>query len=157
MNCVPDLSRKRALGAIRGAQSALEVVGVGSRDHQALTVADHSGVAAVLLIDDEDALRQVLKRALVRAGFEVHEAGDGEAALLVLERLVPDIVITDLAMPRLSGIGLARAMASQPHLAHIPVVFMSGHPDTVLPLDGPVLEKPFSLELMIEVINSLLA
>jgi CheY-like chemotaxis protein len=114
-------------------------------------------VAAVLLVDDESNLRHVFRRALLRAGFDVYEAPDGEAALALMQQVVPDVVVTDLAMPRLSGVGLAQAMEADPALAHVPVVFMTGHGDSRIPFDSPILEKPFRLEALIAAVQDVLA
>jgi CheY-like chemotaxis protein len=78
----------------------------------------------VLLVDDEPELRRLLRRTLVRAGFEVVEASDGRAALEA-SRLAPfDVVISDIRMPRMGGLELMERL----HLEepHVPVVLMSG-------------------------------
>src|SRR5688500_18524571 len=64
---------------------------------------EHKRVATVLLVDDEAALRHVLKRALLRAGFDVLEANNGRAALALAAETLPDIVVTDLTMPHMNG------------------------------------------------------
>lgn len=139
----------------RGAKPAWERVWPDmSRD---VVPEEYVSVRVVLLVDDEDALRSIFKRALQHAGFEVEEAADGQAALAAMERRVPDILITDLAMPRLSGLGLARAMEQDPALAHVPVLFISGHPGSTIPLNYPMLEKPFPLEMLVATVRRQLA
>jgi two-component system, NtrC family, response regulator AtoC len=78
----------------------------------------------VLLVDDEPELRRVLRRSLVRAGFEVVEAGHGRAALELARQSRFDVVISDVRMPCMGGLELLeRLMLEEPEL---PVVLMSG-------------------------------
>ena len=78
----------------------------------------------VLLVDDEPELRRVLRRSLVRAGFEVVEAGHGRAALELARQSSFDVVISDVRMPCMGGMELLeRLMLEEPGL---PVVLMSG-------------------------------
>jgi CheY-like chemotaxis protein len=63
-------------------------------------------LALILLVDDDDVFRSVTARMLKRAGHTVKEAGDGAQALLVLETAPPDIVVTDVLMPKCDGIEL---------------------------------------------------
>ena len=63
----------------------------------------------VLVIDDDARLRQVLARLLRTSGFDrVDEAADGEEALAALDRIHPDLILTDCQMPRMDGIALVR-------------------------------------------------
>jgi DNA-binding NtrC family response regulator len=78
----------------------------------------------VLLVDDEPELRRLLRRTLVRAGFEVIEAGHGRAALELARQSRFHVVITDVRMPCMGGLELLeRLMLEEPEL---PVVLMSG-------------------------------
>lgn len=78
----------------------------------------------VLLVDDEPELRRLLRRTLVRAGFEVVEAVDGRAALEAVRLAYFDVVISDIRMPRMGGLELMeRLQLEEPDL---PVVLMSG-------------------------------
>lgn len=138
-----------------GAQHAVARLGPARRGDASGT--EQKLVATVLLVDDEDALRNVLKRALLRAGFEVHEARDGLIALALAAEIVPDIVVTDLTMPQMNGAALARALAADPALAHIPVLLMTSHAGSTIPMDYPILEKPFPLQLLIDTVQQLLA
>ncbi len=70
------------------------------------------GVPRVLIVDDEAAVRGVLRRALARADYVIEEATDGEEALAILSTTGADIVLSDLLMPRMNGMELlARAKA----------------------------------------------
>jgi len=79
----------------------------------------------ILVVDDERAVRSALRVNLGRAGYEVLLAEDGQAALDLLASGVPDLVLTDLRMPRLDGMMLLEAV----HTEHpdLPVVMMTGH------------------------------
>jgi two-component system response regulator AtoC len=79
----------------------------------------------VLVADDEPNLRRVLSAQLVRDGFEVHPAEDGEQALKILSDHHIDLVITDLRMPRLDGMALLkRCVADYPD---VPVIMITAH------------------------------
>lgn len=120
-------------------------------------------MALLLLIDDEQAVRRIVARMLVRAGHEVVEADDGQAGLRALERLRPDLVITDMVMPNKEGI---ETIAGIRALTDAPILAVSG----ARPADGldvlkdarmlgasATLAKPFSSEELLATINSLLA
>jgi PAS domain S-box-containing protein len=85
--------------------------------------------ALVLLVDDEQALRTVVRRVLEREGYRVVTAEDGQDALERFAAIASEValVVTDVAMPRMGGADLvARLHATRPSL---PVLFMSGHVD----------------------------
>lgn len=84
----------------------------------------------VLLVEDSDVLRRLFARLLKSRGFEVHEAADGLEALDSLHRFLPDIVLTDLMMPGLDGLGLIRRLKAMPDLAEVPVVAMTANAST---------------------------
>src|SRR5262249_43214446 len=116
----------------------------------------------ILVVDDEDNLRDVLVEVLRRDGHDVDSAGDGAEALRRAEERRYDLVGTDLRMPGLEGPALYRALrARYPHPPP-PVVFMSAH--TGLDEDAgflaetgePALEKPFNLADMRQVVMQVL-
>lgn len=82
----------------------------------------------VLVVDDEDLVRLVVARTLRRAGFDVFEARDGLDALSALSTVVPDLVLTDLNMPRCNGERLCIEIARRPGTAGIRLVMMTGGP-----------------------------
>lgn len=65
-------------------------------------------MATILVVDDEEGLRSVARKALEGAGHTVLEAGDGRVAMAILESTVPDLVITDLLMPEQEGLQTIR-------------------------------------------------
>ncbi|MBU8539681.1 response regulator [Falsiroseomonas tokyonensis] len=79
----------------------------------------------ILVAEDEGLAAMALEDELLRAGYEVVLAPDGQAALEAADRTPPDLLLTDLRMPRLDGSGLIRALrAARPGL---PVVVMTGY------------------------------
>ena len=104
----------------------------------------------VLLADDNADLRDYISRLLVDHGYEVEAAADGEAALASLRLQRPDILVTDVMMPRLDGIGLLAAVRADASLRDLPVVMLSaraGDDAKVAGLDAGAddyLTKPFS-------------
>jgi two-component system OmpR family response regulator len=104
-------------------------------------------VATILVIDDDDHLREVVRYALAREGFDVQEAADGEAAWAMLEHGVFDLLVLDVAMPRLDGFALCRRIRER---SDVPIVFLSSRGDEIdrvlgLDLGGDdYVTKPFS-------------
>ncbi len=110
----------------------------------------------VLLVEDDGALRSIFKRALEMSGFVVHEATNGRDALHMLAPVDPDVLVTDLVMPVLDGVGLVRTKETRPDVAHIPVLLMTASDTSGIPLSYPVLHKPFSLHEFVAAVRQLL-
>lgn len=89
------------------------------------------GAAAlkVLLVDDEDSLRKVMKDLLERDGYDVAEARDGVQALDQVDRVGPDIIVLDLNLPGLDGYGVLSHLRSRPATAGIPVIVLTAKGD----------------------------
>lgn len=83
-----------------------------------------SGLNA-LIADDETPITSILCSRLQRAGFEVRVAADGQEAFALAQKLTPDVVVTDLQMPRWSGLEFAQAMSREPDLRHVPVLLLT--------------------------------
>lgn len=79
----------------------------------------------ILVADDETHIVQVLSLKFRNAGLEVFEAGDGEEALELARRVRPDVVVTDLQMPFMTGAELAVAMAGEPELRDVPIMILT--------------------------------
>ena len=94
----------------------------------------------ILVVDDDPDVRASIQRALVRAGYAVSTAADGVEALTVLQVETVDLVLTDLNMPRLSGIDLAAILRVQ--TPRLPIVGLSGQ------LSGDVVLDVFSAGMM---------
>jgi Tfp pilus assembly pilus retraction ATPase PilT/CheY-like chemotaxis protein len=83
----------------------------------------------VLLVDDEDSLRKVMKDLLERDGYIVTEARDGVQALDQVDRVGPDIIVLDLNLPGLDGYGVLSHLRSRPATANIPVIVLTAKGD----------------------------
>jgi two-component system cell cycle response regulator CpdR len=112
-------------------------------------------MARILLAEDDDSLRGFMKTNLERAGHEVDAFGDGEEAWEALQGASYDLLLTDIVMPILDGIELARRAADVDPAMKI--VFITGFAAVALsqhtqaPKDAKVLSKPFHLkDLVIE-------
>jgi class 3 adenylate cyclase len=81
--------------------------------------------AAVLVVDDDGANREVLGRRLARMGYRVVEAGNGAEALEALRRDAIDLVLLDVMMPVLDGIGVLEQRQRDPGLRNIPIIMIS--------------------------------
>jgi len=76
----------------------------------------------ILLVDDERQITRVLSRGLTAKGYDVHVAADGEVALQTFGDWRPDLVVTDLSMPNLSGLELCRRLRA---FSEVPIIVLS--------------------------------
>ena len=81
--------------------------------------------AHVLAVDDSLTMRELLRAALHDAGYAVTLASDGREALDRLAEAAPDLIVTDLNMPRLDGFGLIEAVRSGQQAARIPILVLT--------------------------------
>lgn len=120
------------------------------------------GRHAVLVVEDEEVLREFAQLILRKHGFQVFTARDGmEAIDLVRDSPQIGLVFTDVVMPRMGGAELFRRLhASHPH---IPVVFTSGYPRSILAESGleddglDFLQKPYTTKVLLEKVREVLA
>ncbi len=121
-------------------------------------------MARILVIDDDDQIRRVLRRALEAEGHEVLEAGNGKTALRVHRTSPAELVITDIHMPERDGLEVL--MELRRGAPRLKVIAMSGggRLGQMTPLEAAVplgafasLSKPFELDAMIEVVRKALA
>jgi CheY-like chemotaxis protein len=112
----------------------------------------------VLIVEDDQSLRVVIRMVLEQARYEVLEARHGAAALELMESELPDLVVADLRMPLMNGVELIGRLRSNPKTASIPIVLLSGLlPDPeVTGLASAVVAKPFEpANLLAAISNSL--
>jgi len=79
----------------------------------------------VLLVEDEDALRETLEEILELNDIQVSSVASGEDALVILNTWTPDLIISDIMMPGISGIDLVKILKSNTELKDVPVIFLS--------------------------------
>ena len=118
---------------------------------------EQAGMETVLVADDQEDVRQSLRRSLERYGYRVFTATDGEGALAIAAELKDeiDVVVTDVVMASMSGFELGRRLAAI--APDLPVVYISGYPDEAI-LDAPrpapaFLPKPFTPPLLARTIR----
>jgi PAS domain S-box-containing protein len=131
--------------------------------HTSDRVPASASAGRILLADDNADLRQYVHRSLLRT-YDVDLAADGEAALAMALAHPPDLVLTDVMMPRLDGVGLLRALRSDARTSHIPVILLSARAGEEARMQGleaganDYLVKPFSArELLARVDTNLKA
>ncbi len=116
-----------------------------------------AGSERVLVVENEDGLRRLAVEVLRSAGYVVTPAADGQAALECVAREVPDLVVSDVVMPRMGGVELARRLASS-HPS-VPVLFITGYVDQASrdQLQGAeVLVKPFGVDELVARVGGIL-
>jgi CheY-like chemotaxis protein len=82
--------------------------------------------AVALVVDDSMLIRYTVCRSLEERGFVVESATNGLEALQILERIHPDLIVTDMQMPKMSGSELITALKGNPETAHIPIIIVAG-------------------------------
>lgn len=102
----------------------------------------------ILVVDDETQIARVLKTALSSQGYEVKTAGDGESALNLAVDWVPDLIVTDLSMPGITGIELCRSVRER---SQVPIIVLSVRGEEKVKIDAldagadDYVTKPFSV------------
>jgi CheY-like chemotaxis protein len=84
----------------------------------------------ILLVEDSRFLRLANERALVRAGYRVVTAADGEEALRLARESVPDLILLDMLLPKVGGPEVLRSLRTTPLTAQVPVVVLSSLPQS---------------------------
>ena len=119
-------------------------------------------MARIVVAEDDPDIRHVIVRVLRRAGHAVTEAADGGTALEHVRETQPDVVVSDIDMPRMSGVALCQAIRADQALAELPVIFVSGSliPGDTRPADAratAVLNKPFVPRDLLACLDAVLA
>ena len=118
-------------------------------------------MAKIILAEDDDDMRRFLVKALEKAGHQVTSFGEGASAFEEIKQTTFDLLLTDIVMPEMDGIELARrASELDPALK---IMFITGfaavalHPDSKAPKDAKVLSKPFHLRDLVAEVERMLA
>src|ERR1700704_4980216 len=115
--------------------------------------------ARILVVDDEPQLTRVLRRSLTTHGYEVRIAGDGEFALQTFRDWPSALVITDLAMPNMSGLELCRRLRS---ISDVPIIVLSVRGEEKTKVDAldagadDYITKPFGMDELLARIRATL-
>jgi len=81
----------------------------------------------ILIVEDTEDNRQIMRDLLTSAGFEVVEAHDGQAAVTTAGMLKPDLILMDIQLPVLDGYEAARLIKADPALRHIPIIAVTSY------------------------------
>ena len=105
----------------------------------------------ILVVEDEDALSTLLQYNLEKEGYEVTVAGDGEEALIQVDERLPDLIVLDWMLPKVSGIEVCRRLRSKSETRNVPIVILTARgeeTDRIRGLDtgaDDYVVKPFSM------------
>jgi len=122
---------------------------------------------SILVVDDEDTIREVIRRYLERDGFVVREAADGYAALDALGEALPDLIVLDLMLPGIDGLSLTRQlrtlkMPGAEERSRIPIIMLTAKGETSDRIRGldlgadDYMAKPFSPQELVSRVKAVL-
>jgi two-component system chemotaxis response regulator CheY len=115
----------------------------------------------VLVVDDSSAVRQSVSYVLGQAGYSITEAEDGSQALEKLEENQPDLIVTDVNMPNLDGIGLVRAIREKAEFKFLPIIMLTTESESSKMEEGKAagatgwIVKPFDSDKLLAVVKKL--
>ena len=118
-------------------------------------------MAKILIVEDDDALLELMRLELAHEGFVVVAAQDGRAALEAAAAESPDLMLLDVMLPRLSGLEVLRKLRGELHSA-LPVILVTARGETVDKVDGlnsgadDYIAKPFQIEELLARMNAVL-
>ena len=116
----------------------------------------------VLSVDDSASIRQMVKLTLTGAGYTVIQAGDGAEGLAKARESAVDLVVTDLNMPVMNGLGLIRELRKLPAYKGVPIIFLTTESDAAMKQEAKVagatgwITKPFQQEQLVAVVRKVL-
>ena len=113
---------------------------------------------SILLVEDDDLLRELYRAALKNAGYSVTPVADGMSALHILEVHIPDLIVLDLGLPRLGGRDVHKEMMAKPATRNIPVIIVSGLDTSDLDPDAfaGIFKKPTHPDRLIDAVGEAL-
>ena len=120
-------------------------------------------MTTILVVEDNEPSRDVLSRRLVRRGYRVLLAADGQQAVATARTAMPDLILMDLGLPRIDGWEATRQLKAEATTRHIPIIVLSAHAmtnDREMALGAGADEfdtKPVRFEKLLVTIASLLA
>ena len=116
----------------------------------------------ILIIDDEEDIRKILKMRLEQEGFTIVQANDGDVGAKTAEQEVPDMIIMDIMMPNMDGYSCLKEVRSLPKTKDIPVLMLSGKEEEKVrdlfafqKISGYI-EKPFELDDLVVKVREIL-
>src|SRR4030042_1669333 len=116
----------------------------------------------ILVVDDEENIRELVRYNLAREGYQVTTVGSGEEALKQAGAKLPNLIVLDLMLPGIDGFDVCRQLKSDPRTAHIPIVMLTvkgEESDIVVGLElgaDDYITKPFSPKVLLARIKAVL-
>ncbi|MFE0737308.1 SpoIIE family protein phosphatase [Streptomyces sp. NPDC058855] len=141
---------QEALRWLPGEQNGSGGLDAGVSAGTPIPVSAFASPARVLIADDNADMREYLMRLLTGAGYQVHAVADGMEALDSVRLQPPDLVVSDVMMPRLDGLALVAALRTDPRTAAVPVLLLSARAGQEASIEGlqagadDYLVKPFA-------------
>jgi len=120
-------------------------------------------VAKILIVDDENLIRAILREQLNAHDHTVIEADDGDEGIELARRETPDLIILDMSLPGMTGFEMAPLLSSDPETKHIPILALTGHTSEAnrdaahFAGCDRFLTKPLDAKKLFEAIDDLLA
>lgn len=120
-------------------------------------------MAHILIIDDQIDLLSSLVAIFELEGYEATDKSNGLAGLDEARRAPPDLVISDINLPQLSGLDIARQLRTNPQTMHIPIIMITADPNPDLDHlsmaagANHLLRKPFNVDELLNVVRQLLS
>ena len=117
---------------------------------------------SILVVEDEDDIRELLRYNLAKEGYQVTGAASGEEALKAVRVAMPDLVLLDLMLPGLDGLEVCRSLKQDPQTRNLPIVMLTAkgeEADIVAGLElgaDDYITKPFSLRVLLARLRAVL-
>lgn len=116
-------------------------------------------MSRILIVDDEPSIRQLVATLLTLEGFDVTTASDGRAALKRVQADAPDVVISDVRMPHMTGYELLTAIRTNPALDAVRFILLTSStgddPAAQSAMADACLTKPFTRDLLLDTLRTL--
>jgi len=117
----------------------------------------------ILIVEDDDFFRELIKKKLVSEGFNVFEAPDGEKGVELINEKKPDLIILDLLLPNIDGFEVLLKVKANPEVASIPVIILSnlGQPEDIergikLGANDFLIKSQFDIDQVMDKIKTIL-
>lgn len=116
----------------------------------------------ILSVDDSASIRQMVKQTLAGAGYNVVQANDGAEGLAKARENSVDLIVTDLNMPVMNGLGLIRELRKLPAYKGVPIIFLTTESDAAIKQEAKLagatgwITKPFQQEQLVAVVRKVL-
>jgi CheY-like chemotaxis protein len=118
-----------------------------------------NGAWRVLVVEDEPAVRALLSMALEAESYQVETAEDGEEALAKVQLQQPDLILLDMALPRMDGPAVIEALRADPNTRDVKIVSMSAVYGLLSAMKHPVqgyVPKPFDTDVLLNILEEVL-